>query len=139
MGSNFSKEGITKDLEAMKEAGIAGATIFNISSGVMESECHMGNNPWPEQTYRSDAYWEALEHAASEAQRLGMKIGIHNSPGYATTGGPWIDNEKAMKIIVSREIKVSSFHCRHYRPCQGWKQYHRNCCKQQLGKQAYRR
>jgi thiamine thiazole synthase len=29
MGSNFSKEGITKDLEAMKEAGIAGATIFN--------------------------------------------------------------------------------------------------------------
>lgn len=106
MGSNFSKEGITKDLEAMKEAGIAGATIFNISSGVMESECHMGNNPWPEQTYRSEAYWEALEHAASEAQRLGMKIGIHNSPGYATTGGPWIDDEKAMKIIVSREIKV---------------------------------
>ena len=48
MGSNFSKEGITKDLEAMKEAGIGGATIFNLSSAVMESECLMENNPWPE-------------------------------------------------------------------------------------------
>ena len=38
MGSNFSKEGITKDFEAMKEAGIGGATIFNLTSAVMESE-----------------------------------------------------------------------------------------------------
>ena len=106
MGSNFSKEGITKDLEAMKEAGIGGATIFNLTSAVMESECLMENNPWPEQTYRSEAYWDALKHAASEAQRLGMRIGLHNSPGYATTGGPWIDETKAMKIIVSNEVRV---------------------------------
>jgi hypothetical protein len=32
MGSNFSKSGITKDLEAMKAEGIGGATIFNLSS-----------------------------------------------------------------------------------------------------------
>lgn len=106
MGPNFSKEGITKDLEAMKEAGIGGATIFNLTSAVMESECPVGNNPRPEQTYRSEAYWEAVEHAAAEARRLGMKIGIHNSPGYATTGGPWIDDERAMKVIVSSEVKV---------------------------------
>jgi hypothetical protein len=37
MGSNFSKEGITKDLEAMKESGIGGATIFNLASAVQES------------------------------------------------------------------------------------------------------
>ena len=30
MGSNFSKEGITKDLEAMKEEGVVQATILNI-------------------------------------------------------------------------------------------------------------
>ena len=56
MGSNFSKEGITKDLEAMKEAGIAGATIFNLTSAVMESEYLLGNNPWPERTYRSSTH-----------------------------------------------------------------------------------
>ena len=107
MGSNFSKEGITKDLEAMKEAGIAGATIFNLTSAVMESEYLMGNNPWPERTYRSDYYWEALEWAAAEAQRLGLKIGLHNCPGYSTTGGDWITDERAMKQVVLSKQRIT--------------------------------
>lgn len=106
MGPNFSKEGITKDLEAMKEAGIGGATIFNIASAVQETHAPTENNPWPNQTYRSDAYWEALTHAAAEAQRLGLSIGLHNTPGYSTTGGPWVTEEKAMQTIVCSEIKV---------------------------------
>ena len=100
MGPNFSKEGIRKDLEAMKEAGIGGATIFNIASAVQETHHPMENNPWPEQTYRSEAYWEALAYAAEVAQELGLKIGLHNSPGYSTTGGPWIDEEKGMQTVV---------------------------------------
>ena len=107
MGSNFSKEGITKDLEAMKEAGIGGATIFNLTSAVMESEYLMGNNPWPERTYRSDYYWEALEWAAAEAQRLGLKIGLHNCPGYSTTGGDWITDERAMKQVVLSKQRIT--------------------------------
>ncbi len=107
MGSNFSKEGITKDLEAMKEAGIGGATIFNLTSAVQESQAPIENNPWPEQTYRSKAYWEALEHAASEAQRLGLKLGLQNTPGYSTTGGPWITEERGMQKVVSSKIKVT--------------------------------
>lgn len=75
MGPNFSKEGITKDLEAMKECGIGGATIFNLTSSVQESHFPMENNPWPLQTYRSDAYWDAMEHTMKEARRLGLKIG----------------------------------------------------------------
>lgn len=105
MGSNFSKEGIRKDLEAMKEAGIGGATIFNLASAVQESHKPVENNPWPEQTYRSVAYWEALEYAMQEASLLGLKLGIHNSPGYATTGGPWITEERGMqKIVYSQKV-----------------------------------
>ncbi len=106
MGSNFSKEGITKDLEAMKEAGIGGATIFNLASAVQESHKPIENNPWPEQTYRSKAYWEALVHAASEAERLGLKLGLQNTPGYATTGGPWITEERGMQKIVMSQTAV---------------------------------
>ena len=114
MGPNFSKEGIRKDLEAMKEAGIGGATIFNIASAVQETHHPIGNNPWPEQTYRSEAYWEALAYAAQVAEELGLKIGLHNSPGYSTTGGPWIDEEKGMQTVVKsctevrggRQVKV---------------------------------
>ena len=103
MGTNFSKEGIRKDLEAMKEEGIAGATIFNLTTAVQESEAPIGNNPWPDQTYRSPKYWEAMEYAAEVAQELGLKIGLHNSPGYSTTGGPWISEEQGMqKIVFSR-------------------------------------
>jgi hypothetical protein len=106
MGSNFSKEGITKDLEAMKEAGIGGATIFNIASAVQESHKPTLNNPWPDQTYRSPKYWEAIRHAADEAKRLGLEIGLHNTVGYSTTGGPWIDEERSMRKIVSKNVTV---------------------------------
>lgn len=107
MGSNFSKTGITKDLEAMKAAGLGGATIFNLSSGVQESHSPMLNNPWPEQTYRSPAYWEALKFAASEAQRLGLEIGLHNTVGYSTTGGPWIDEARSMQQLVWSDTILS--------------------------------
>ena len=106
MGSNFSKEGITKDLEAMKASGLGGATIFNLASAVQESHKPTLNNPWPDQTYRSPKYWEALRHAAAEAQRLGLEIGLHNTVGYSTTGGPWIDEERNMQQVVSKSVTV---------------------------------
>ncbi|MBU2652239.1 MAG: hypothetical protein KKA81_15020 [Bacteroidetes bacterium] len=107
MGPNFSKEGITKDLEAMKEAGIGGATIFNITSAVQESHAPTMNNPWPEQTYHSARYWEAVRFAASEAERLGLEIGLHNTVGYSTTGGPWINEEKSMQRLVWSDTTIS--------------------------------
>lgn len=107
MGSNFSKEGIRRDLEAMKESGIAGATIFNLASAVQESHRPVLNNPWPEQTYRSDAYWEAIRYAAEQAERLGLKIGLHNTPGYSTTGGPWIDERRCMQKIVMTRTDIT--------------------------------
>jgi hypothetical protein len=107
LGPNFSKEGITKDLEAMKASGIGGATIFNISSSVMESHAPTENNPWPEQTYRSAKYWEAIRHAAAEAKRLGLEIGLHNTVGYSTTGGPWIDEPRSMQRLTWSETKLT--------------------------------
>ena len=106
MGSNFSKQGITSDLEAMKASGIGGATIFNLASAVQESHKPTLNNPWPDQTYRSPKYWDALRHAAAEAQRLGLEIGLHNTVGYSTTGGPWIDQEKNMQRLVSKSVTL---------------------------------
>ena len=93
MGSNFSEPGITKDLEAMKESGIGGAVIFNLASEI-------DNNPFPDNTYRGKAYWDALRHTLAEAKRLGMGISLLGTPGYSTTGGPWINLERGMKKIV---------------------------------------
>ncbi len=106
LGPNFSKAGITKDLEAMRASGIGGATIFNISSSVMESHAPTENNPWPDQTYRSPKYWEAIRHAAAEAQRLGLEVGLHNTVGYSTTGGPWIDEPRSMQRLTWSRSEV---------------------------------
>ena len=107
MGSNFSEEGIIRDLKAMKESGIAGATVFNIASAVQETHAPVENNPWPDRTYRSEAYWKALECAARTAQDLGLKIGLHNSPGYSTAGGPWVTEETGMQKTVMSVTKVT--------------------------------
>jgi hypothetical protein len=107
MGSNFTKEGITKDLEAMKEAGIGGAAIFNLTSSVQHSKYPIGNNPTPEQTYRGEAYWEAMRHTMSEARRLGLQMGLHGAPGYATTGNVWITEERGMQILVRSKTVVA--------------------------------
>ena len=103
MGSNFSKTGITKDLEAMKSEGIGGATIFNIRS----NQERMENTLWPDQTYQSPAYWNAIKHAAIEAKRLGLEIGLHNTPGFSSTGGPWINEERSMQILVWSTLSIN--------------------------------
>ena len=92
--SNFSKEGITKDLEAMRSAGFGAALILNVGSGAL------ANPPWPDQTYRSQKYFDAIKHAAAEAQRLGMTIGLANAPGYTGTGGPWVSEAQNMRRLV---------------------------------------
>ena len=100
MGRSITKEGITKDLESMQAAGIGGATIFNLTSSVQGYAQPFKNTPWPENDFRSPAWWTLVEHAAKEADRLGLNLGMHNAPGYSGTGGPWITPEKSMKVVV---------------------------------------
>lgn len=107
LGPNISREGIDKDLRAMKESGIAGATIFNVTSNVHEPHHGIFNTPWPENTYRSESWWEAVEYAAAVADELGLKIGMHNAPGYATTGGPWIDESRGIQELVYSETVIA--------------------------------
>ena len=107
MGSNVSKEGITKDLEAMKASGVGGATIFNLTSAVEEGASPTAKCPWPDITYRSPKWWEMVEFAAVEARRLGLEIGMHNCVGYSATGGPWITPERSMQKLVWSETLVT--------------------------------
>ena len=99
MGNNITAEGITKDLESMKNSGIAGATIFNLSSNA-DKGGFVKNSYTQGISYQNSAWWKLVKHAAAEADRLGLEIGLHNCVGYATSGGPWITPEKSMQEIV---------------------------------------
>lgn len=90
MNGNISKEGITKDLEYMKAAGIESAMIFDAWVGVERGLVDYGSPEW----------LDAIRHACKEAKRLGIMLGMHNSPGYTAMGGPWIRPEESMKQLT---------------------------------------
>ncbi len=100
MHASVSKEGITADLEAMEEAGIGGAYLMPIK-GVTDPPLM---EPPVEQL--STQWWEMVKHAISEAERLGLKIAMHASDGFALAGGPWITPELSMQKIVWTELHI---------------------------------
>ena len=101
MQASVSKEGITADLEAMKQAGIGGAYLMPIKGAT--------NPPLftPVAEQLSPQWWEMVKHALREADRLGLKIGMHVSDGFALAGGPWITPELSMQKVVSSQIAIT--------------------------------
>lgn len=98
MSDNISKEGVVKDLNAMKRAGINRAFIGNIGGqGV----------PYGKVKIFSDEWWDILHTALKTATELNIQIGIFNSPGWSQSGGPWVKNEQSMRYLNSSEIEVS--------------------------------
>jgi hypothetical protein len=91
MAGNITMEGITKDLESMKQQGISTATILNIG------EIYSQNVEVPKVKFNSPEWLEMFYWALTEANRIGITIGIHPIDGFSTAGGPWITPELSMK------------------------------------------
>ena len=91
---NASKAGFTKDLKAIKEAGIGGVLVFNVSMGLPEGDV----------AYNSQEHRDILTHAAKECEKLGLSFGVHNCDGWTSSGGPWVTPENAMKVVVNSQV-----------------------------------
>ncbi len=98
-GGNVTKEGITRDLEWMKRVGIGGAQAADIGMGGGQTIDKPVN-------FFSDAWFDAIKHAASECDRLGLEMTMFSSSGWSLTGGPWVKPEQAMKKLVWSETNV---------------------------------
>jgi hypothetical protein len=96
-----SKEGITKDLEAMRDVGIGGAYI-----GIIGGQSGQPHNPQAPADL-SDAWWDLIIHAVREGTRTGVDIGLFNGPGWSQSGGPWVKPEQSMRYLANTEIRVS--------------------------------
>src|SRR5216683_756748 len=107
MGSNISAPGITRDLEAMKEAGIGGATIFSLADTLTPWAGVILKSPTPEIVTFTEPWWAMLCHAAAEAHRLGLELIIFNCAGYESSGGRWITPELSMQEVVWSEQRVT--------------------------------
>ena len=98
MCGNISKEGVVKDLEAMKRVGINRAFIGNNYFDPYEG----GRNV----KLMSDEWWEVIHTALKKASELDIEIGIFNSPGWTQAGGPWVKPGQSMRYLTSSELKI---------------------------------
>jgi hypothetical protein len=101
LDNSITKEGITKDLEAMKSQGISTVTILNVG---LLGEKDMGV---PQIKFNTPEWYEMFEWALHEANRLGMHVGAHNCDGWSSSGGPWITPEYSMKRCVWSKTVIS--------------------------------
>lgn len=94
MHAAVSKEGITADLEAMKEVGIGGAYLMPIQ----DTSYKIPFQPTTRQL--TPEFWAMVKFAMQEAKRLNLQLGMHVSDGFALAGGPWITPELSMQKLV---------------------------------------
>ena len=96
LNGNVTKEGITADLEAMHQVGINGVLVQTVgmwTRGPMQK--------------MDPQFFDMMEYAAREADRLGMKVSMSVTSGWAGCGGPWVKPEQSMQIVTSSEVSVS--------------------------------
>jgi len=100
LSDNISKEGVIKDLQAMKKVGINRAFIGNI--GLQDSEV-----PHGKVKMFTDEWWDILHTALKTATELNIEIGLFNSPGWSQSGGPWVKPTQAMRYLTSSQKLIS--------------------------------
>ncbi len=97
MNEHITKDGITKDLEALAGVGIGEVYIGNIYEGWAAP----GNV-----TSMSDEWIDCMRFAISEGTRIGIRVSTFNSGGWSLSGGPWVKPEDANRYLVCSQTTV---------------------------------
>lgn len=97
MDGNLSREGMTKDLESMKDVGISNLIFLEVGIGVPRGPIDFMSEEWQ----------DLFVHAVREAERLGIKISLGAGPGWCGSGGPWVKPEESMRHLVFSETEIS--------------------------------
>ena len=96
MDGHFNMEGITADLEAIRDAGLGGILFMEVDLGVPRGDIH----------YMSPEWQNHLKHAINECERLGLEFSLITGPGWTGTGGPWMKAEQSMQHLLSSTVEV---------------------------------
>jgi hypothetical protein len=97
MNGNVSADGITRDLEGMKRFGLGGFEVFDVTDRIPRGPVN----------YMSDQWLEMMKHAASEADRLGLEMCMHNCAGWSSSGGPWNKPNQSMQEVIWSETHAA--------------------------------
>ena len=92
-------EGITTDVEALRDAGFGGVVYYD-QNHAKDPVAQGAEDAF------SPSWWHHLRFAAEEAKRVGVSFELNISNGYCA-GGRWIDAEHAMQRVATAECRVS--------------------------------
>lgn len=96
MDGNLSKEGMTADLESMKQAGIGSVLFLEVNVGVPRGNVDFLSEEWK----------TLFAHAVHECERLGIEMTLGVGPGWTGSGGPWVKPSQSMQHLVSSSIGI---------------------------------
>jgi len=92
---HYSNEGATRDLEALKKAGVG---------GILRMDCTVPRIPYGGTPFLSDKWRQHFVHTIHECERLGLEFCTITGPGWTGTGGPWIKAEQSMQHLVPATV-----------------------------------
>jgi len=97
VSGNVSSEGITADLQAMKDIGLGGCQIFTVDQSTIHGPVKFMSPEWR----------GFMKQALGEADQLGLLVSIEGCDGWCESGGPWIQPEQGMQHVVWTERYVT--------------------------------
>lgn len=100
MNGNVTAEGARLDLEWMKRVGIGGVQVFEgnlFTPKIVDKRL----------VWMSPDWQRALRESVATANRLAIPFGIATSPGWSSTGAPFVTPDAAMKKVVWSETELT--------------------------------
>ena len=96
VSGNVSSEGITADLNAMKQIGVGGAQIFTVDQSAVKGPV----------VFLSPEWRKLVHQSMVEASQLHLEISMEGCDGWSESGGHWVTPAQSMQKVVSTESQV---------------------------------
>lgn len=97
MDGNQERKEMIADLHAMKSAGLGSVLFLEVDLGMPRGPVSFMSEPWQDN----------VAHAFVEAGKLGMEVVLGTGPGWAGSGGSWVEAADSMQHLVGGSLKVS--------------------------------
>jgi len=96
---NVAREGITADLESIRDVGMSGAIQFTLGMNIAAGPVNCASND----------YFDLVAHTLREVARLNLEMGFHNGPGFSSSSSARWCNPTWKHTEKSREKKQPNY------------------------------
>ena len=97
LDGNQDRDAMIEELHAMRAAGISLVTFLEVDLNIARGPV----------AFMSEQWIDNLAHVFVEAGKLGMEVVLGTGPGWAGSGGSWVDVSDSMQHLVGSSVEVT--------------------------------